>query len=119
MKMSLGNTIKSLRKAHSFTQQALADKVEVSRIYVQAIESNRRLPSMKLLKKLAPALDVEIADLLADFSTHGKPRRVQLESLLNNGEREVWYRSKKLTDRELRRVYRIIKAALDDWDKED
>lgn len=117
--MSLGSTIKSLRKAHNLTQQALADKVEVSRIYVQAIESNRRLPSMKLLKKLAPALDVEIADLLADLSIRGKPRRVQLESLINNGEREVWYRSRKLTEKELHRVYRVIKASLDDWDKED
>ena len=43
--MSLGNRIKTLRKAQNLTQQKLADKVDVSRIYVQALESNRRLPS--------------------------------------------------------------------------
>lgn len=117
--MSLGNRIKSLRKAQHLTQQKLADKVEVSRIYVQALESNRRLPSMKLLQKLAPALDVEVKDLLADFSEAGTPGRVQLESMLDNGELEIWYRSRKLSDRELRRVYRVIEAALDDWDEED
>ena len=117
--MSLGNRIKTLRKAQHLTQQKLAEKVDVSRIYVQALESNRRLPSMKLLQKLAPALDVEVSDLLMDFSAHDKPGRVQLESMLDNGELEIWYRSKKLNDTELRRVYRVIEAALDDWDDED
>lgn len=117
--MSLGNRIKSLRKAQQLTQQGLADKVEVSRIYVQALESNRRLPSMKLLHKLAPALNVEVNDLLLDLSSKEKPGRVQLESMLENGELEIWYRSKKLTETELRRVYRVIEAALDDWDEKD
>ncbi|MEG1641639.1 MAG: helix-turn-helix transcriptional regulator [Synergistaceae bacterium] len=117
--MSLGNRIKSLRKAQHLTQQKLADKVDVSRIYVQALESNRRLPSMKLLQKLAPALEVEVKDLLADFSTTENPSRVQLESMLDNGELEIWYRSKKLTEQELRRVYRVVEAALDDWDTEE
>lgn len=117
--MSLGNRIKSLRKAQRLTQQKLADKVEVSRIYVQALESNRRLPSMKLLQKLAPALNVEVSDLLADFSAHDKPGRIQLESMLDDGELEIWYRSKKLSDVELRRVYRLIEAAIDDWDAKD
>ena len=118
--MSLGNRIKSLRRAHHLTQQKLADKVDVSRIYVQALDSNRRLPSMKLLQKLAPALDVELNDLLADFSnTKENPARVQLETMLDSGELEIWYRSKKLTEKELSRVYRVVQAALDDWDEED
>lgn len=117
--MSLGSRIKSLRKAQNLTQQKLADRVEVSRIYVQALESNRRLPSMKLLQRLAPALEVEVTDLLMDLSAPDKPGRVQLESMLDSGELEIWYRSKKLSDNELRRVYRIIEAALDDWDEED
>lgn len=117
--MSLGNRIKSLRKAQNLTQQKLADRVEVSRIYVQALESNRRLPSMKLLKRLAPALEVDVTDLLMDLGTsQDKPGRVQLESMLDNGELEIWYRSKKLTEQELRRVHRIIEATLEDWDEE-
>ena len=117
--MSLGNRIKTLRKAQNLTQQKLADRVDVSRIYVQALESNRRLPSMKLLQRLAPALNVEVTDLLMDFASPENPGRVQLESMLDNGELEIWYRSKKLTDKELKRVYRLIEAALDDWETED
>lgn len=117
--MSLGSRIKSLRKAQNLTQQKLAEKVNVSRIYVQALESNRRLPSMKLLQRLAPALEVDVTDLLIDFATPDKPGRIQLESMLDNGELEIWYRSKKLSNQELHRVYRIIEAALDDWDAEE
>ena len=68
---------------------------------------------MKLLQKLAPALNVEVTDLLMDFSAPDKPGRVQLESMLDNGELEIWYRSKKLSEKELRRVYRVIEAALE------
>ena len=75
--------------------------------------------NMQLLQKLAPALNVEVTDLLMDFSTPDKPGRVQLESMLVNGELEIWYRSKKLSEKELRRVYRVIEAALDDWDEKD
>ena len=71
---------------------------------------------MKLLQRLAPALNVEVNDLLMDFSAPDKPGRVQLDSMLDNGELEIWYRSKKLSEQELRRVYRVIEAALDDWD---
>ena len=39
--------------------------------------------------------------------------------MLDDGELEIWYRSKKLSEKELRRVYRVIEAALDDWDEED
>jgi transcriptional regulator with XRE-family HTH domain len=117
--MSLGSRIKALRKAQNLTQQKLADKVDVSRIYVQALESNRRLPSMKLLNRLAPALEVEVSDLLIDVSAPDRPGRIQLEAMLDDGELEIWYRSKKLSEQELRRVYRVIEAALDDWDAED
>lgn len=86
---------------------------------MQALESNRRLPSMKLLQRLAPALEVDVTDLLIDFATPDKPGRIQLESMLDNGELEIWYRSKKLSNQELHRVYRIIEAALDDWDAEE
>ena len=62
--MSLGLRMKTLRKSKGLTQKGLAETVNVSRIYIQSLESNRRLPSMKLLKRLAEALDVDIVDLV-------------------------------------------------------
>jgi transcriptional regulator with XRE-family HTH domain len=116
--MSLGLRIKTLRKAKSLTQQQLANLVDVSRIYIQALESNRRLPSMKLLRRLAGALDVRVADLVQNEDVEGSGR-LQLEEVLENTEDvEIWYRSKKLSSREIQLVQKLVDAALTEWDRE-
>jgi len=116
--MSLGLRIKTLRKAKSLTQQQLADLVGVSRIYIQALESNRRLPSMKLLQRLAESLDVRVADIVRN-GNNDKTERLQLEELLENAEGvEIWYRSKKLSNREIQLVQELVDAALSEWDRE-
>ena len=117
--MSLGMRIRTLRKALGLTQQGLAEKTQVSRIYIQALESNRRTPSMKLLSRLADSLEVEIQDLVKTAST-SPSGRLQLEEVLQAApETEVWYRSKKLKPRELRFVQSLIDAAISRWEEEE
>jgi transcriptional regulator with XRE-family HTH domain len=116
--LSLGKRIKSLRRASGLTQQQLADRVEVSRIYVQALESGRRTPSMKLLGRLGPALGVEPADLVQEMP-RGTGGRMQMEELLATGEVEVWYRSHRLSPKERRMIERLIRATLEEWDEEE
>ena len=115
--MSLGRRLRTLRKNMSLTQQSLADKVGVSRIYIQALESNRRMPSMKLLHRLSDALQASITDIVDDIP--GKAPRMQLEELLTSGEVDIWFRKRKLTEEELHRVERVVNAVLDDWDSDD
>lgn len=115
--MSLGRRLRTLRKNMGFTQQTLADTVGVSRIYIQALESNRRMPSMKLLHRLSDALQASITDIVDDFPN--KAPRMQLEDLLSSGEVDIWFRKRKLNEDELRRVERVINAVLDDWDVDD
>ena len=116
--MSFGLRLRSLRKAHQLTQQQLAEVTEVSRIYIQALESNRRSPSMKLLHKLADALEVDPADLLEEFPSE-RSGRLQLEELFQRPEElEIWYHSHKLTPRDVAMVHRLIDAALADWQNE-
>jgi transcriptional regulator with XRE-family HTH domain len=115
--MSLGLRLRTLRKNASLTQQKLADNVGVSRIYIQALESNRRVPSIKLLYRLADELQATVNDIVDDYQS--KCGRLQLEELLSSGEVDVWFRKKKLTDSELRRVERVIGAVLEEWDAED
>jgi transcriptional regulator with XRE-family HTH domain len=100
------------------TQQNLADRVEVSRIYIQALESSRRTPSMKLLGRLSEALGVEVSDMVQE-APGAAGGRMQLEDLLASGEVEVWYRSHRLDPRECRRIERLIRATLEDWDAEE
>ena len=115
--MSLGLRLRTLRKNASLTQQKLADNVGVSRIYIQALESNRRMPSVKLLYRLANELRTTVNDIVDDFPSRGA--RLQLEELLSSGEVEVWFRKKKLSDPELRRVEKVIGAVLEEWGEED
>lgn len=115
--MSLGRRIRTLRKNMDKTQQNLADLVGVSRIYIQALESNRRMPSMKLLHRLAEALQASVTDLVDDYP--GKASRMQLEELLSSGEVDVWFRKRKLSDSDLKRVERVIQAVLYDWDQDE
>ena len=86
--MNLGRRIRTLRKNSAFTQQSLADAIEVSRIYIQALESNRRMPSMKLLHKLAAALKVSVAEIVDDYPA--RTARIQLEDFFSLGEVDFW-----------------------------
>ena len=114
--MTLRLRIRTLRKAHKMTRQQLNDVTQVSRIYIQALESNRRSPSMKLLHRLSEQLGVETSDLLEEFprDTGG---RLQLEELFSGPEpMEIWYRSHKLSEKDMAMVQRLIEAALMDWE---
>ncbi len=117
--MSLGLRIKTLRRSKGLTQKSLAENVSVSRIYIQSLESNRRLPSMKLLKRLAEALDVDVVDLVQNPHRDASGKLL-LEEVLDNREPvEIWYRSRKLSRQEVHLVHKLIDAALSDWDGED
>ena len=115
--MSLGRRLRTLRKNMGFTQQKLADEVGVSRIYIQALESNRRMPSMKLLQRLSDKLQVSMTEIVDDYPNRAP--RMQLEDLLASGEVDIWFRRRKLKTDELRLVERVVSAVLDDWDETD
>jgi transcriptional regulator with XRE-family HTH domain len=115
--MSLGLRLRTLRKNASLTQQKLADNVGVSRIYIQALESNRRVPSIKLLYRLAESLSVTVNDIVDEYPPKGG--RLQLEELLSSGESDVWFHRKKLSESELRMIERVIEAILTDGDDAD
>lgn len=115
--MSFGEKLKALRKGNGMTQQRLAEDVGVSRIYIQALESNRRTPSMGLLHRISETLQSSLSDLVEDIAPRNS--RMQLDHVLSGADIDVWFRKHKLTDDERRRVERVIKACLDDWDGRD
>lgn len=57
------NKLKVLRAQHSLTQEDLADKINVSRQTIIAIETGRYLPSITLAFKLARLFQVNIEDI--------------------------------------------------------
>jgi len=59
----LGKKIRRLRRKNKLTQEQLAEKVRVTPKYIQYIESAKRVPSLKLLYRIARVLGVKVKGL--------------------------------------------------------
>jgi transcriptional regulator with XRE-family HTH domain len=61
----MSQQIKKLRKARGLTQVELADRVQVTQVYISSLENGtRKNPSIDLLHKLAKALKTDVPELL-------------------------------------------------------
>ncbi len=60
----LGVMVKQLRQKRGLTQEGLAKKVKVHRVYIAQIEARTKTPSLGMLERLAKALKVKVAELL-------------------------------------------------------
>ncbi len=61
--IQLGQNIKKLREENAWTQEELAERAELHISYIGQIERGLRYPSLKVLFKIADALEVKISDL--------------------------------------------------------
>ena len=73
------NRLKVFRAMHDLTQEDLAEKLDVTRQTINAIEKQRYNPSLKLAFKLADFFDVTIEDLFIRDSPEdlAEPEAVQ------------------------------------------
>jgi putative transcriptional regulator len=62
-KQKMKNKLKVYRAMHDLTQEDLAERVEVTRQTINAIEKGKYLPSLDLAFKLAKLFEVKIEDL--------------------------------------------------------
>jgi len=62
----VGQNICRLRNKSVWTQEQLAEKAEISRRYLQRIESGERNPTVDILTRLRRALDCSWNDLFKD-----------------------------------------------------
>ncbi len=80
----LGKNIKEVRKSLKMTQEQLAEKIEVSTVFISQIESGSRKPSLETIYKLSIALNVKIDTLInRDYNTEIPDDITQLVDLLN------------------------------------
>ncbi len=56
--------VKGIRTERGLSQQALADKVKTTRVYIAMIEGALRAPSLDMLDRLARALKVTVGELV-------------------------------------------------------
>ncbi|WMM11535.1 helix-turn-helix transcriptional regulator [Staphylococcus simulans] len=63
--MSVGKTIKEIRKQRNLTQKQLADQIKISRSYLSDIENGNKNPSIKTTQQLAEKLGVSPTYLIS------------------------------------------------------
>ena len=60
----VGRKIKQLRQAKGWSQQMLADHAELERAHLSRLEEGRREAGLRVLERIAIALDVKVEDLV-------------------------------------------------------
>ena len=117
----LGERIRRLRKEEGLNQEELADKADVSRVYISDIERGERGPTFGVVKRIASALGVTLMELegeseaeikakpsLKKFATHENLSRKKLRMLSR-----IEHRGKQPNTIEgWRRLHNVIKAML-------
>jgi transcriptional regulator with XRE-family HTH domain len=56
--------LRKIRTDRGMTQETLARRARISRVYVVEIEGGRRDPSLSIVVRLAKALKVKVGDLV-------------------------------------------------------
>jgi len=69
----LSQRIRTLRRKHRLTQEALARRANISDASVAHIEARKRTPSLEVLVALADALKVSTWELLTDHRLPSDP----------------------------------------------
>lgn len=66
---TLGRQVRALRLQRGMTQEQLAEAAELSVPYISHIERGRKRASLETLERLAEALGITVAGLLAGAQT--------------------------------------------------
>ncbi len=77
----LGKRIKELRKYRSYTQEQLAELIDIEPCSLSAIEIGRHFPSLTTLEKISRTLNIELKTLF-EYS-HIKTNTEKLDEIKN------------------------------------
>jgi transcriptional regulator with XRE-family HTH domain len=64
LQRTFGQNLRAYRKAQGLTQEELADELGHDKSYIGGMERGERNPSLKVVERLAAAIDVEPLTLL-------------------------------------------------------
>ena len=90
--VALGEAIALIRKEKGVKQQDLAAKIEVSDVYLRAVEKGREIPSFSLIIKAAEGLGIRPLDIferagLLSWTQHDEILNVLYQVLKHRGRR--------------------------------
>ena len=70
--IKFGRVIRSNRKKHSLSQEALAELANLNRSYLGEIERGGTVPSIETMQKLADALGEKLSSLISQCERDGQ-----------------------------------------------
>ena len=72
----IGENIRFYRNLRGLTQTALARKVQVAPAYISQIEANQRVPSLKVTRRIANVLGIEMSVLVREADSRSPEGRL-------------------------------------------
>ncbi len=106
---AVGKRISLIRKNRGMTQEQLAEKAELSNIYISHIENSRSIPSLETLMKLCSALDITPDEVLLGT-------KQDMENYLQS---DIQKKLILCTPKERRMVSRFIDLLLEEREEKD
>lgn len=106
---AVGKRISLIRKNRGMTQEQLAEKAELSNIYISHIENSRSIPSLATLMKLCSALDITPDEVLLGT-------KQDMENYLQS---DIQKKLILCTPKERRMVSRFIDLLLEEREEKD
>lgn len=79
----IGENIRFYRNLRGLTQTALARKVQVAPAYISQIEANQRVPSLKVTRRIAQVLGIDMSVLVREAETRGNEGRLSASEKLD------------------------------------
>ena len=80
-KTDFGKHLKQLRQRCELTQQALAEKADISISFLGAIERGKKSPTIDVLQKLATALNITLGELVSFHNASAQENATEKEQL--------------------------------------
>lgn len=68
----MGHRLQDRRKERRLTQEEVAERVDITVVYLSKIENGRAKPTLELLDSLCDVLDLELACLMSGVQTQGQ-----------------------------------------------
>lgn len=99
-KKLFGIRMKSLRENKGWTQEVLAERMDISTHYISSIERGKENPTFDMLMKFSAALKVDMWELF-DFGHEASPR--ELREMLKRFANDI-------DDEKLKDVVRVLRT---------
>lgn len=65
--IKIGKTIQQIRKSFGYTQEKLAEQIEISTRYMSQIEQDRVTPSYEVLIRFCNVLKIDIGEIFSPY----------------------------------------------------